>query len=563
MTKPITQDSNTKIRLFLSRRIYSTESSVIGCVLVPPDLQISSLNIYVAGRGRLDSRWHDVQSVKKYYGTHPCHDDLPNWVERFVEESYFLNPAARKKSNAAAGSLSSKSDKSNFETESICFWSTNVLTLYDQQGLQVPYVGEHSIDSRNEDESVPLAMSGSDWFQRASQFLEILHGNEEDHHGDSVYRGDSSSSSGDSYSSDDNDSDNDNDSDRSSDGASSCTSSNSHGHDDETRDVQGKSGNSCNNGKYFTFRCDLPADISPTVNATSVRYYYSVVVYALCSDGKSIVVQAPFTVVSPGEKIGNTNDGMKTKISIGSVYALSHCSPYLLPLSLAYKSEPWSVSVCRKRHGHGVDASTNHKTITVGENGCVCGWLTIMGGGRMAPGDCIDLRFIVATTATHEYDMLPCYQVSACLQGAEYAININKDRAKCRSYIFDTDFERIYPGASNLISLSLNLPEQCPGTISTDFVEICVTCRIDFTVKAKNSSSFRFLTVEFPCSVVCGATKEEDDDEDRRLPASLENQILDLKWPAATDHAVERRIVSSEVISDLNMLSLYLHGEAM
>lgn len=264
-------------------------------------------------------------------------------------------------------------------------------------------------------------------------------------------------------------------------------------------------------------------------------------------------MQAPFTVVSPAEKNAYRSDGTKTKISIGSIYALSHCRPYLLPLSLTYKSEPWSVSVLRKRYGF--DASTNHKTITVEENGCICGWLTIVGGGQMAPGDCIGLQFAVATPSD-EYDTLPCYQVSACLQGAEYAININHDKSKCRSYVFDTDFERLYPGASSLISLSLNLPEHCPVTISTDFVEICVTCRIDFTVKARNSSSFRFLTVEFPCSVVY-PTMDEEFDEDHRLSVTLENQILDLKWPV-TDHAVERRFISSEVISDLNMLSLHL-----
>lgn len=245
----------------------------------------------------------------------------------------------------------------------------------------------------------------------------------------------------------------------------------------------------------------------------------------------------------------------KTKISIGSVYALSHGCPYLLPLSLSYKSEPWSVSVLRKCHG--LDACTNHKTIPVGENDCVCGWLTIIGGRRMVPGDSIGLQFAVATPSP-DYDMLPCYQVSACLQGAEYAINnINNERTKCRSYMFDTDFERVYPGSSNMISLSLNLPEQCPVTISTEFVEICVTCRIDFTVKAQNSKSFRFLTVEFHCSVVSD-TMEEEMDEERRLSVSLENQILDLKWPVTSDHEAERTFISSEVISDLNMMSLYL-----
>lgn len=274
MTTSITQD-HSKIRLCLSRRVYTTESSVIGCVIVPPEVQISSLNIYVAGRGRLDSRWHDIHSVKQYYGTHPCHDALPDWVEPLVEESYFLNPARTK--GAAAASMVKTGKMKNYETESICFWSTNVLTLYNEQGLQVPWVGGQSIDSVHEHDSEPLVMSGSDWFQRAYRFLEILHGDQE-YRGDSMNQGDddSSSSSDDSSSNDDS---------YSKDYDDASSSSSYHSQDDTTATHE-QIENSSNGGKYFTFRSDLPADLYPSVNATSVRYYYSVVVYALCLDGK-------------------------------------------------------------------------------------------------------------------------------------------------------------------------------------------------------------------------------------------------------------------------------------
>lgn len=264
-----TQD-NSKIRLCLSRRIYTTESSVIGCVIVPPELehQISSLNIYVAGRGRLDSRWHDTQSVKKYYGTHPCHDVIPDWVERLVEESYFLNSARAKKSNSTPKSGTLRNDM-----ESICFWSTNVLTLYNEQGLKVPWVvGGHP--STDVNDSAPLVMSGSDWFRRASRFLEILHGNEESR-GDSLYQEEEEDSS----SSLDDDSSNSDSSDPSS-SRTNCS------HDDTTATHDQVENSSAAGGKYFTFRSDLPADIYPTVNATSVRYYYSVVVYASRLDGQ-------------------------------------------------------------------------------------------------------------------------------------------------------------------------------------------------------------------------------------------------------------------------------------
>lgn len=171
----------------------------------------------------------------------------------------------------------------------------------------------------------------------------------------------------------------------------------------------------------------------------------------------------------------------------------------------------------------------------------------------MTPGDSICLQFVTGKPSD-EYQILPCYQISACLQGAEHVISFKGEKKKSRSYIFDTDHERIYPGATNLVSLSLNLPERCPVTISSDFVEIAMECRIDFTVKVENSDSFRFLTVEFPCCVVQSVPDEID--EDNRLSVSTENEILDLKWPVS-DHSEERRVISSEVVNDLNMLSLH------
>ena len=267
-------------------------------------------------------------------------------------------------------------------------------------------------------------------------------------------------------------------------------------------------------------------------------------------------MQAPFTVVSSGQNACRTLGPRFTKqakISIGSIHALSHRHPHLIPLPLTFKSEPWSVSVCRRQHGLH---RSNYKTVHVEECGRLYGFLTIIGGGLMTPGDSIDLQFTTAAS-TQENHQLPCYQISACLQGAEYAINLSNVKTKSRSYVFDTDFERLYPGASTVVSLSLNLPEDCPVTISTEFVEISVTCRIDFTVKAENSDSFRFLTVEFPCIVVHSITEGQVQDDNRRLSATMENQILDLKWPL-TDFAEERRLISSEVINDLNALSLHL-----
>ena len=240
----------------------------------------------------------------------------------------------------------------------------------------------------------------------------------------------------------------------------------------------------------------------------------------------------------------------KTQISIGSIHALSHTKPSLVPLSVTYKAEPISISVKRSQ---GWDMS-NQKSIPIQENGFKCGTLTIIGGGLMVPGENICLEFTVAD-GSDGIDVLPCYQVSACLQGEEYAIGMKSAKKRSKTFMFDTDFEKVCPGTTDSLFLSLNLPAHCPITISTDFLEINVTCRIDFTVKTPGSKSFRFLTVEFPCRVVQSAPEEEE--LENGLSPSLENKILDLKWPTK-EHAEHRKIFSSEALNDLNMLSLHL-----
>lgn len=240
----------------------------------------------------------------------------------------------------------------------------------------------------------------------------------------------------------------------------------------------------------------------------------------------------------------------KTQILIGSMFALSHTKNYLVPLSVTYKAEPISISVKRSQGWN----MSNQKSIPIEENGLKCGTLTIIGGGLMVPGESICLKY-TASDESDNMNFLPCYQVSACLQGEEYAIGMKGGKKRSKTFVFDTDFEKVCPGTTTGVSLSLNLPLHCPITISTDFVEINVTCRIDFTVKTPGCTSFRFLTVEFPCRVVQSAPEEEE--LENGLSPSLENKILDLKWPTK-EHAVHRQIFSSETLNDLNMLSLHL-----
>ena len=414
-------ENSDQIKLYLSRSTYPINSSVIGTINVPADIKLSSLQVYVAGRSRLDARWHDIRAIKNRYGSHPCHDALPSWVEQCAEESCF---------NKATN-------------ESVCFWSTNVMTLWKidgdgddddspGNGLQIPLI-DNSQDEMEEDKPTPLMMSGSEWFNRASRYIEIMLGGEElleselGTESQSEYE---ESTRSDSDESDDGDEESSTCTRSSIDTGISSTRTGSRtgsridelGDEDGTttkrtrtrsEDIQRNGGNdddrenTDHDGQteheqeereaegqgqgqdeeidhskekgfplHFTFRANLSEDLVPTVNAVCARYFYSAVVYARTVEGKSIVVQTPFTVVTPSKSstrtlIGNGNKTLnhgstKTMISIGAIHGLAHTRPYLVPLSITYKAEPWSISVKRSQRTGTYDSS-NIQSISIEE----------------------------------------------------------------------------------------------------------------------------------------------------------------------------------------------------
>ncbi len=293
------KNDNGKIKLYLSRSTYPVNSSIVGTVNVPAGLNVASLKMYVAGRSRLDPRWHDVPSITKLYGTHPCHDELPKWLEKMAEDSCFgFGPSS-------GGKPSVTNKNGGGDARSICFWSTNVLTLWDNTngtGMKVPMVdghdGEDGNSMRYEENGNPrpLKMHGSDWFKESSYFIEMMQ--ELSNEGDMAldYGEDSSNSdSSESESESDDDLSESSDDGNYSHAGSSNVSEEQEGEEINEGDedipqerVDDASHHTNMEGEpmNFTFKVDLPTDIPPTVNAVCARYFYSTVVFAQTKDGK-------------------------------------------------------------------------------------------------------------------------------------------------------------------------------------------------------------------------------------------------------------------------------------
>ena len=301
--------SQSGIEILLSKSVYSLNSPIVGSIRIPlnDNNNYKSVQIYAAGRCRLDPRWHDVPSLTRIYGTHPHHGNLPNGVEETAVDCYF-------------GKKTAVVDKKGLgSVPCVCFWSTDALTLYDRRcgqkdgdgdgdgddgAIQVPVVKGYVPG-----ETEPLCMEGGEWLEQGKK---LTH---------STSTGDDNNVDGNvpQVGSDvvgDNDDDSDeqrdqrirshilnNDYEYSDDCSSTGEGKNfDHGNGAiPAVPIQTPIDNSCESELdndqqqveqyptktlYFTFRADLPNDLPPSANATCARYFYSVVLVAQTMDGK-------------------------------------------------------------------------------------------------------------------------------------------------------------------------------------------------------------------------------------------------------------------------------------
>jgi hypothetical protein len=212
----------------------------------------------------------------------------------------------------------------------------------------------------------------------------------------------------------------------------------------------------------------------------------------------------------------------------------------------------------------GWDPQNHIRPIEIQDNGIRCGILTIVGGVIMSPGEKVLLHLQLHSNATGRGDntFLECHQVCACIKGEENAIAVDGSKTRSRSYVFDTDHVIVNPKFMEEVSLELILPLDSPYTISTDLVEIVVSCRVDVTVKVPDDGSgekenYKVLTINFPVRVVSSMPIEERGED--ILSPELEKNIMDVVEAGEDARGVStcRKVISPDVLNDLNMLSLH------
>jgi hypothetical protein len=247
--------------------------------------------------------------------------------------------------------------------------------------------------------------------------------------------------------------------------------------------------------------------------------------------------------------------------SSSTIRAIAHSSG--LPGAItSLELNQWGGQLTVNRHGSALFRNVRNRLQTFriadpsGSPVCV---LTTMGLTPLCPGSRFILKFDFPihhhNPESADPPWVPCYQVSACLQGEEAAVRVgrrggnnddNATRQRARSTIYDVAHEHVDPECSERVCLHLVLPPDAPCTIDSDLVSISTWCTIDVSVGTTASTSkkngargdgggFQNLRLEIPIRVVHSVAAYERRDEEGENPRRTTPEIDDLMGHRVSD----------------------------
>jgi len=273
-----------KLHVVLSRPVYQCGEYVVGTIRLQCQHsnsihdRIQSLHVYIAGRCRIDPRWHDSDTASRLYGTHPCLAELPVITPRVSDNSVHrdkqpssanLKPSPTIEDVAVDlyfESSRSSSISSTVSEHSVCFWSTNVVSLFEDAKYRCTPTLEQILDWKNP--PLPLILEGSDWYTRGTAYVELMKSQKNAPIENMVTLDDylQSIESNVSFV-------------HSTEPVETSTTT----QEDPKCRTRGEATQSCLD---YTFYAQLPIDGPPSANLTCARFFYSVVVYAKTMDGE-------------------------------------------------------------------------------------------------------------------------------------------------------------------------------------------------------------------------------------------------------------------------------------
>lgn len=183
-------------------------------------------------------------------------------------------------------------------------------------------------------------------------------------------------------------------------------------------------------------------------------------------------------------------------------------------------------------------------------HGTPCCVLTALGASVTHAGATVLLQFDLPSGSASTW--IPCYQISACLEGQEDLIQEDSTtKRRTRNYLLDTAHEVVEYGCTERVCLHLTLPLDCPCSLETDMVRVSFRCRVDLTV-ADDSGGQSDLRLNLPVTVVHGPTSEEMDDEED------ENQDDNMQHSLFSTQEEKDSFECGDIKKELKQLSLLL-----
>ena len=149
------------------------------------------------------------------------------------------------------------------------------------------------------------------------------------------------------------------------------------------------------------------------------------------------------------------------------------------------------------------------------------GILTMIGVSSLCPGSRCMLKLDFPMQQIQS-SWVPCFQISACLQGEEFAIYKDGSRRRASVLLLDTAHQVVDPVCTECVCLDLILPHDAPCSMQTDLCEISTKCLVDITVgTTTGGAKYNNLRLEIPCNVVHAVQGSECEEDQEELPAGL------------------------------------------
>ncbi|KAG7341149.1 hypothetical protein IV203_023100 [Nitzschia inconspicua] len=309
----------------------------------------------------------------------------------------------------------------------------------------------------------------------------------------------------------------------------------------------------------YTFRVDLPRDLPHSLHATTCKYYY-VAHLLIKTSSQQQILKRPFLVTTDPyatakstlqqsqQQSSSPSMVPTTRVKFGTCLGMAHSNGLPCHLSASELARPAGQMTVKHNNNQNNTSrlANNHDCQTIqirnsqGQPVCV---LRVMGLQTATPGCYLHLEW-----QFDKHPVVPCYQVSACIQGEERAVMENGTSTRTRSILVDTCHDWVEPGITDTISKSLLLDNgvgiNSNGTqvgmtedgfplcgLQTDLVHIRLWLQVDITVDGESSSShstsnnnleYSNLSLQLPLHV-----RHELVDEDE-LIVEQEDQVMPL-----------------------------------